>query len=96
MKALFTTLSLAALSSVAIAAPTEFSIPAGQLTRAEVQASAWEQGATIDHGEVTEFVVPQSRQTRAEVVADIEAERNMRTESDDRRMAGERRLYVGG
>ncbi len=95
MKALLATLSLAALSTASFAAPTQFSIPATQLTRAEVQADVNQPSRLVDHGEAINFTIPQGEQSRAQVRAEA-ASANGSLSSNEMRMAGERRLYVGG
>lgn len=72
MKILFATIALASLSSLAVAAPSEFEIPAGTLSRAEVRAAAT--GQMI--GEATEFALPKmSALSRADVLAELQADR---------------------
>lgn len=98
MRALLATISLAALSSTAFAAPTNFPIKSGELTRAEVRAAIDEPSHLIDHGEVIDFTIPAGQRTRAEVRAELEADRASRSYggSNPQQLAGDRSLFVGG
>lgn len=95
MKNILAALSLAALSTTAFAVETQFTVPAGQNTRAEVQAQIGQAGRAIQLGEATNFAIPETQRTRAQVGAELNAS-GTGSESSRTRMAGDARLYVGG
>lgn len=93
MKTLFAAITLSTLSALSLADASQFTVPPGQLTRAEVIAAIGTASPTSNYGEASVFDQPQvaSTLTRAQVLAEAAADRATRHghgESNALRFAG--------
>lgn len=80
MKTILTTIALSTLSALSQAEATQFSVPASQLSRAEVIAAIHTPSAVSNYGDATVFHLPKkaSTLTRAQVLAEAAADRALR------------------
>ena len=79
MKTVIATIVLSTLSALSFADASQFPVPAGQLTRAEVIARIGTPSPASFLGEVTLFAEPAtSRLTRAQLIADVTSARAAR------------------
>ena len=80
MKTILAAITLSTLSALSLADATQFSVPPGQLTRAEVIAAIGTVSLAHTYGEATVFAQPQvaSTLTRAQVLAEAAADRAAR------------------
>ena len=76
MKTLLAAIALSTLSTLSLAEASQFEVPAGQLSRAEVIAAIHSGSNAMQLGDATVFAVPLSGAlTRAQVLADAAADR---------------------
>lgn len=80
MKTVLTAIALSTLSALSFADATQFTVPAGQLSRAEVIAAIGKSSPVAQYGDATDFHLPMmaSTLTRAQVLAEAAADRAAR------------------
>ena len=80
MKTVLAAIALSTLSALSLADATQFTVPAGQLSRAEVIAAIGTPSPVIHLGEASVFTLPAkaSTLTRAQVLAEAAADRAKR------------------